>query len=199
MEGNNETGLNVSAEEGKSSKKCRRGRRKTFRPYYQLTEVEQRRREDKERRRVEKLMIEMAAKGRVIAPYNTTQFLISDHSDGGVEGDGQFYYEPSDEEDFLFKEFNKEYEQQQFDNLLMMNKEKLLLEYLDVAKKNEALEEKLGSLEEEEEKIKEMRKEMSLLKAQNVKLKRSNTTMKERIRKLSESQDTNTNSDSSII
>jgi len=196
MEGNNETGLNVSAEEGKSSKKCRRGRRKTFRPYYQLTEVEQRRREDKERRRVEKLMIEMAAKGRVIAPYNTTQFLISDHSDGGVGGDGQFYYEPSDEEDFLFKEFNKEYEQQQFDNLLMMNKEKLLLEYLDVAKKNEALEEKLGSLEEEEEKIKEMRKEMSLLKAQNVKLKRSNSTMKERIRKLSESQDTN--SDSSI-
>ena len=196
MEGNNETGLNVSAEEGKSSKKCRRGRRKTFRPYYQLTEVEQRRREDKERRRVEKLMIEMAAKGRVIAPYNTTQFLISDHSDGDVGGDGQFYYEQSDEEDFLFKEFNKEYEQQQFDNLLMMNKEKLLLEYLDVAKKNEALEEKLGSLEEEEEKIKEMRKEMSLLKAQNVKLKRSNSTMKERIRKLSESQDTN--SDSSI-
>ena len=51
----------------------------SFLPYYQLSEEEQLRREERERRRVERLMASMRARGRVIAPYNTTQFLIEEH------------------------------------------------------------------------------------------------------------------------
>ena len=183
---------------GKKSRRARRGQ-KTFRPYYQLSEEERQRREEKEMRRVERLTQEMKAKGHMTAPYNTTQFLLSDHGDiddnfdkilqsiSDEQEEGAEYY--SDEDDFMSKEFNKDYEQEQFNNLLMMNKERLLNEYLEVAKKNEFLEEKLEHLETEEEEMESMRKEMVLLKAQNIKLQRSNSTMKERIRKLSETGD----------
>ena len=157
-------------------------------------------REEKERRRVEKLTEEMRAKGRLSAPYNTTQFLLSDHGDMDEDfekvleninhEDNDYFSGPSDEEEFINREFNKDYEQQQFDNLLMMNKDRLMDEYLEVAKKNEVLEEKLEHLEEEEEELESIRREMAILKAQNMKLQRSNSNMKDRIRKLSESADT---------
>ena len=177
-----------------------------FRPYYQLSEEERMLREERERRRVERLTQEMRAKGRLSAPYNTTQFLLSDHGDMdenfervlenmNQEEDNDYFSGPSDEEEFINKEFNKDYAQQQFDNLLMMNKDRLMDEYLEVAKKNEVLETKLEHLEEEEEELESMRREMAILKAQNMKLQRSNCNMKERIRMLSESQDSRTEMD----
>merc|ERR1719150_2135417 len=105
--------VEVEEQRNKTNRRCRRKKKETFRPYYALTESERQEREDSEAARVERLMVEMKAKGRVIAPYNTTQFLISDHGD---EVDMDDYYSPDsneeDDEDFLSREFNKDYEQQ---------------------------------------------------------------------------------------
>ena len=67
-----------------------------------------------------------------------------------------------------------------------MNKDTLMVAYQSVMEKNQKLEEKLSYYEEEEEKIKAIMKEKSILQAQNLKLKRSNSSMQARIRKLSE-------------
>ena len=174
----------------KSNRRCRRKKKETFRPYYALTESERQEREDSEAARVERLMVEMKAKGRHIAPYNTTQFLMSDHGDDVTMTDSYYAPDSNDEdEDFLSREFNKDYEQQHINHLWLMNKEKLMSEYLNVARKNEALEKKIDHFTEEEERLEIMRKEMLLLREQNRKLIRSNSTMKERIRKLSETSD----------
>ena len=178
-------------QKNKTNRRCRRKKKETFRPYYALTESERQEREDSEAARVERLMVEMKAKGRVIAPYNTTQFLISDHGDEVDMDMDDFYSQDSndEDEDFLSREFNKDYEQQHINHLWLMNKEKLMSEYLNVARKNEALEKKIDHLTEEEERLEMMQKEMLLLREQNRKLIRSNSTMKERIRKLSETSD----------
>ena len=166
----------------KPARRCRRKKKENFRPYYALTETERQEREESEAGRVERLMTEMKAKGRVIAPYNTTQFLMADHELTTTD----LYSPDSNHEEFLFREFNKDYEQQHVNNLWQMNREKLMTEYLIVSSKNEALEKKIDRLAEEEERLGEMQKEMLLLKEQNRKLMRSNSTMKERIRKMSE-------------
>ena len=119
---------------------------------------------------------------RITAPYNTTQFIMADHEVITTD----LYSPDNNDEEFLFKEFNKDYEQQHVNNLWLMNKEKLMTEYLLVASKNEALEKKIDRFAEEEEKLGEMQREMLELKEQNRKLLRSNSTMKERIRKMSE-------------
>jgi len=180
----------LEEQKNKTNRRCRRKKKETFRPYYALTESERQEREESEAARVERLMMEMRAKGRVIAPYNTTQFLISDHGDDVQMEDS---YTPDsheeEDEDFLSREFNKDYEQQHIDHLWLMNKEKLMSEYLNVARKNEALEKKIDHFTEEEERLGKMEKEMLLLRQENRKLIRSNSTMKERIRKLSETSD----------
>ena len=63
-----------------------------------------------------------------------------------------------------------------------------------VVEKNQKLEQKLSHYEEEEERIKAIMKEKSILQAQNLKLKRSNSSMQARIRKLSETKPEKINS-----
>merc|ERR1719153_484974 len=65
--------------------KARRARRKAYLPYYQLSEEERILREENERLRLVKLRDRMKAKGRIIAPYNTTQFLMADHHDDTLQ------------------------------------------------------------------------------------------------------------------
>jgi len=184
-----DSSASVEEQKNKTNRRCRRKKKETFRPYYALTESERQEREDSEAARVERLMVEMKAKGRVIAPYNTTQFLISDHGDDVHMTDSYSPDSNEEDEDFLSREFNKDYEQQHINHLWLMNKEKLMSEYLNVSRKNEALEKKIDHFTEEEERLEIMQKEMLLLREQNRKLIRSNSTMKERIRKLSETSD----------
>jgi len=186
-------GHSSEPETGARTRKCRRARRRSSVPYYQLTEEEQQRREERERRRVERLMVSMRARGRIMAPYNTTEFLIGEHETEMdvvkmLDNDGECCsgISWSDEEDFMIKEFNKLYDQQHFDNLTQMNKDTLMVAYQSVVEKNQKLEEKLSHYEEEQGKVKAIMKEKSILQAQNLKLKKSNSSMQARIRKLSE-------------
>jgi len=189
--------------------KVRRARRKAYQPYYRLSEAERIRREDREKLRVVKLMERMRAKGRAIAPYNTTQFIMADHPDdttellkllerpnerkrdkASMDDEEEYYYSsPSDEEDFMSKEFIKDYNKQQVNNLEMMSKQMLLREYMIVLRKNEALESRLGIVQEKENKkteelkriemLKNMKEELDSLRQENLKLMRSNSEIHE--------------------
>jgi len=159
--------------------KARRARRKAFKPYYKLTEGERDLREENERLRLVRLRERMRSKGRIIAPYNTTQFIMADQHDetlqllerklqerddekrNGKENnisrnidDEYCNSSPTDEEEeFISNEFKKDYDIQHITRLEKMSKEMLLNEYMIVERKNEVLEAKLDNiLEKEEEK-----------------------------------------------
>lgn len=157
-------------------KKVRRARRKAYKPYYQLTEAERTVREERERLRELKQSERMLAKGRITAPYNTTQFLMSDHSDNILlslekklesrkalkarmresSEDGALYssHSDNDNEDFIRNQFNSDYQAQHLNRLENMSHEQLLSELILLERKNEALEEKLEFMRgQEEEKV----------------------------------------------
>jgi len=188
----------------KSSKTTRRVRRKTFKPYYQLSEGERNVREEREKLRVAKLKERMWAKGRIIAPYNTTQFLMADQP-----GD-DFYYSasPADDHDFICNEFRKEYEVHNINRLEKMSKEMLLNEYMLLEQKNEKLEEKLKTIKKREEageeplivntkleyeyaanRMRKMQSELEKLKIENERLLAENFQMKRRLENESESEE----------
>jgi len=149
--------------------KARRARRKAYRPYYQLTEEQRRVREDRERLRELKQRERMVAKGRITAPYNTTQFLMSDNKADNIllqleeklEARRVRHNSLSTEEveeaekeeaaEFMSSQFKADYQLQHLDRLESMTKELLLHEYMLLERKNEALEEKLEFMRGQEE------------------------------------------------
>jgi len=188
----------------KSSRTTRRVRRKTFKPYYQLSEGERTAREEREKLRVTKLKERMWAKGRIMAPYNTTQFLMADQP---VD---DFYYSasPADDQDFICNEFRKEYEVHNINRLEKMSKEMLLNEYVLLEQKNEKLEEKLKTIRQREEageeplivntkleyeyaanRMRKMQSELEKLKIENERLLAENSQMKRRLENESESEE----------
>merc|ERR1719369_1728525 len=210
--------------------KARRARRKAYLPYYQLSEEERILREENERLRLVKLRDRMKAKGRIIAPYNTTQFLMADHQEDSLlvlekklnenqtkgksikenrkrDTENEVYNSsPTDEEeDFICKEFKKDYNIQHFNQLEKMSKEMLLNEYMFVERKNEILEARLETIRIKEEgkaqrgevdyefhkgeipmepemadKIRVFQNEIILLKTENQRLLKENKDIKER-------------------
>ena len=149
--------------------KARRARRKAYRPYYQLTEEQRRVREERERLRELKQRERMVAKGRITAPYNTTQFLMSDNKADNIllqleeklEARRVRHNSLSTEEveeaekeeaaEFMSRQFKADYQLQHLDRLESMTKELLLHEYMLLERKNEALEEKLEFMRGQEE------------------------------------------------
>jgi protein HEXIM1/2 len=152
-----------------SRMKARRARRKAYRPYYQLTEEQRRVREDRERLRELKQQERMVAKGRITAPYNTTQFLMSDNKADNIllqleeklEARRGRHNSLSTEEveeaekeeaaEFMSSQFKADYQLQHLDRLESMTKELLLHEYMLLERKNETLEEKLEFMRGQEE------------------------------------------------
>jgi len=194
--------------------KTRRARRKAFRPYYQLSEGERDVREERERLRVEKLKERMWAKGRIIAPYNTTQFLMADHPEEDI-----YFSTPADDQHFMSKEFKKDYDVQHFNRLEKMSKEMLLNEYIVIERKNENLEERLDRVRQMEENylqpatqihavnvlmqeevgktISGFQVEMQRLRIENQRLLAENIEMKKMLRRDSEESSSSDNSSSS--
>jgi len=202
-------GLRKSTSRTKACK-TRRARRKAFRPYYQLTEGERDVREERERERVAKLRERMWAKGRIIAPYNTTQFLLADQTEE------DFYFStPADDQDFMSKEFKKDYDVQYYNRLEKMTKEMLLNEYMIIERKNENLEERLEIIKQkgaEEnkiqavtiskqedvlDKISKFQSEMERLRLENQRLLAENIEMKSMLRNDSEESSSSDSSSSS--
>eukprot|EP00096_Caligus_rogercresseyi_P002718 TRINITY_DN14975_c0_g1_i1.p1 TRINITY_DN14975_c0_g1~~TRINITY_DN14975_c0_g1_i1.p1 ORF type:complete len:244 (+),score=41.79 TRINITY_DN14975_c0_g1_i1:69-800(+) len=95
------------------------------------------------------------------APFNSTSFLMADHSDTVqyldrclATGD---YYCCSGEEDesFLCKEFLKDYNTVRSDRLVAMSKAELINEYVAMESRIEILEARLAAIAEREEAIKD--------------------------------------------
>ena len=196
---------------GKSSKnkprtaatKTRRARRKAFRPYYQLSEGERGAREERERQRLLRLRERMWARGRIIAPYNTTQFLMAQQP----EEDCYYASQEQDDQDFMSKEFKKEYEVHNLNRLERMSKEMLLNEYMILERKNENLEEKLKTIQSAEEvqekavigqtnleqeyanRVHKLQAEMEKLKMENQRLLTENVAMRKRLNNESETEE----------
>jgi len=138
--------------------KNRRGRREAYRPYYQLSEEERNMREEKEIMRVDKLRKSMQAKGRIIAPYNTTQFLMADHIEetfGPPKNEGRQenldLYSSKSDEDYMNNEFKKDYETQHIKCLDEMTKDMLLMEVVSKERRNARLESRLTHIKDIEE------------------------------------------------
>jgi len=142
----------------KKKRKVRRGRREAYCPYYQLSEGQRQKREEREKMRIVKLREQMRAKGHINAPYNTNQFLMADHPDDSFEvlsafedeSDFHLFSSPPDEE-YMSNEFKKDYNIQKLKSLEKMNKEKLLREFVQLERKNECLEAKLLGIREKED------------------------------------------------
>ena len=203
-------GLGKSKSKPKSTR-TRRARRKAYRPYYQLSQGERDGREEREKLRVAKLKERMLAKGRIIAPYNTTQFLMADQ----LEEDFYFSNQVEDDQDFMSNEFKKEYEVHNLNRLEKMSKEMLLNEYMILERKNEKLEEKLETIKKLEEvhvenvngrinpdveftnRVINLQSEMEKLKMENQRLLAENQEMKKRLSTDTESEESSGSSSSS--
>lgn len=153
-------------------KKHRRGSRrskKKYKPYSKLTWEEKKAVEERDSRRAvsirEKYMHE---KGRPLAPYNTSQFLMAEHdtqepdlhvhrtprfsssADDSEEADSASISEEErdieERENFLQKDFAETYERIHSETLHRMNKEELINEYIELENKVENLEGELTSV-----------------------------------------------------
>ena len=153
-------------------KKHRRGSRrskKKYKPYSKLTWEEKKAVEERDSRRAvsirEKYMHE---KGRPLAPFNTSQFLMAEHDtqepdlhvhrttrfsssadDSDEAESASLSNEERDIEDvrnFLQKDFAETYDRFHSETLRRMNKEELINEYIELENKVENLERELMSI-----------------------------------------------------
>jgi len=170
-------------------KRARRGQRRPHKGYYEMTDRERALMEERAKARADQIRARMLAKGHMLAPYNSTQFIISDREQDEVRrldnalhdqnrakmadlfktspqrvsrrqrndssfsmdsDEGYFYSSPEDEQEFISKEFRKDYAKGHMDRLDKMDKMKLIQEYLSVEKKMELLEKRLEDINHQE-------------------------------------------------
>lgn len=149
------------------------------------------------------------------APYNSNRFLIEDHgyndefdedlkntdqiststvtrtrdSSFSIDSDGEFYSTPDDEEEFLIKDFDDQYESLQAERLYAMTKNELIQEYLVLEGRVEQLTKRLKgktpatendntSETNSNQQNDDFRKEIERLRIENENLKQENETLK---------------------
>jgi len=236
----------------KRRKRARRGQRRPHKGYYEMTARERAKMEERAKQRAEQVRERMLAKGHMLAPYNSTQFIMSDHaydevrqrldrqlhdvtadaagadenetspprqqpasrrrqrgrdSSFSIDSDEDYFYSsPEDEEEFISREFTKDYANGNLDRLGRMDKENLIQEYLGVEKKLELLEKRLLDINQREtmkaltgevdyefhrgevpmepdmaEKIQVFQGEIARLISENHNLHRENTSLKKKL------------------
>ncbi|XP_074652234.1 protein HEXIM1-like [Tubulanus polymorphus] len=176
----------VSSANGRNKKRHRRGKHKggskhakKWRPYNKLTWEERKELDDKESKRATLKREERFLHGHPVAPYNTTQFLMDEHSKnenispfvkndvpevtaaplelgaGGEDSSdsaGGVGTGADDEDTFLRNDFSETYENIHAERLQAMSKQELIQDYLDLEVKVERLENRVKDLEERQEK-----------------------------------------------
>ncbi|KAJ8941925.1 hypothetical protein NQ318_013258 [Aromia moschata] len=134
------------------------------------------------------------------APHNSNQFLFEDHgeelddfksidrvsastvtrtrdSSFSVDSDGEFYSSPDDEEQFLIKDFDDQYESVHAERLQAMSKSQLIEECIMLEDKLEQLSRRLQKREERdgddsEDSRPELKREVERLTIENERLRR---------------------------
>ena len=147
----------------RGSKKQRKPRYK-WRPYNKLSWEEKRKVNERDSIRAERRREMIRQKGRPIAPYNTTQFLMEEHDTfepdlrdlnldhysqspvvNLVRSDGEEMESFTSEESFYEKDFSEMYETTHAETLHSMSKEELIENYLELERKVEFLEKEVRS------------------------------------------------------
>lgn len=157
------------------------------------------------------------------APYNSNRFLIEDHgnmeelderlknadqisikfqiertrdSSVSVDTDGEFYSTPDDEEEYLIKDFDDQYETLQAERFQSMPKSELIQEYLQLENKVELLTKRLRirseSLEGEDgssSSDRNYQEEINRLLRENEALRRENDSLKSQLSRCSSSSE----------
>jgi len=193
-----EEGGNIS----RPRKKHRRGRggtkkkvRHKYKPYNKLTWDEKRKLDEKDAEKAVRKRKELVAqKGRPIAPYNTTQFLMEEHDPGdenlqqnhhhsstsSVEGNNKeherdFEYCSSCSSDEYFeKDFDEFYERIHIDTLNSYTKEDLIKNVYD-------LEGRIERLEKENKQTKFSLNDLQVLQEENERLLRENEELRKKM------------------
>lgn len=162
-EPNNVQPAKIRKRNRRGSKKQRKPRYK-WRPYNKLSWEEKRKVNERDSIRAERRREIIRQKGRPIAPYNTTQFLMDEHdtfepdlSDLNldhysqspvvnlVRSDGEEIESLTSEESFYEKDFSEMYETTHAETLHSMTKEELIENYLELERKVEFLEKEMRS------------------------------------------------------
>lgn len=187
----------VEGELPPKKRKTRRGKCKRRQPYLK----------NKNSRKSNKLV-------KPAAPRNSNQFLLEDHGlmdelDGNlkmspslrnrdssfsVDSDGDFYSSPDDEEQFLIKDFDDQYESLHAERLQTMSKNELIQEYLILEAKLEQMSKQLQD-EDCEDSRTDLKQQIERLTIENERLKRENEIL--RSKTVSDSEDSETDSSSS--
>ncbi|XP_066932381.1 protein HEXIM1-like [Clytia hemisphaerica] len=194
---------NSSQVKGKPKKKHRRGAKKKhrnkYKPYNKLTWDEKRKLDEKDAVKAVRKREELVAqKGRPIAPYNTTQFLMEEHDPGdenfqqhhhhsstsSAEGNGKDN-DDNDEscsscassDEYFEKDFDEFYERVHIDTLNSYTKEDLIKNCYDLEQRIENL--------EREVKLKDNRlQDVQQLQDENQRLLQENNELKEKMIKI---------------
>lgn len=195
-------------------RKAGRNKRR-WKPFHKLSWPERMLREDREAKRAERLREEKFQDGKPMAPFNTTQFVIEDHNvsepnltgithshyhrqravsgsldeaevSNSTEDVDNFYSSPSDEEEFLEKDFYEEYESVHVERLQNMSKDDLVKDYLQIQAKLESAQcgqtvPDWGTYEMEKRlnDINALRTEIRRLREENEKIRSENKRLKE--------------------
>ncbi|XP_045477643.1 protein HEXIM1-like [Harmonia axyridis] len=158
------------------------------------------------------------------APHNSNQFLLEDHCDFdnlderllnktkasssifnrnrdssfSVDSDGDFYSSPDDEEQFLIKDFDNQYETVHAEHLNNMSKADLIQEYVTLEKKVELLSNILRKRTEgdyDRTKI-DLQMEIQQLQSENETLKQQNQELLSKLSNKSNCSSSDSSSDS---
>ena len=173
--------------------KTRRAKRKLHLPYHKFSESEIKRKEDREEKRKLSLLERMKAKEENVSTYTEAKLMSNVVTDQYCY-QAEHSWSKEDREEFICKEFQKDYEIQQLDRLEKMSKEMLMNEYLSLESKTDYLERKLTSIQRGKiksskiscdpyltESIIFFRKELAVLKEENQKLTYENTVLSSRL------------------
>ncbi|XP_017785916.1 PREDICTED: protein HEXIM1-like [Nicrophorus vespilloides] len=157
------------------------------------------------------------------APYNSNRFLIEDHGDlDGIDeefkktdqaststvtrtrdssfsadSDGEFYSTPDDEEVFLIKDFDYQYESIQAERLQALSKDELIRDFLLLESKFEILSNRFRAKALEHKNLEakhDSHREIQRLTLENESLKRENEYLRTRLNSSSGSADSETDS-----
>ena len=174
----------------KSHQKCKLKSKRKIKKELQrsLSENAQEERErERQKRRREKLRAEGS-----LESYNTPYLAVSHQSGQHSSPDPASFYNQTESqlEDFVGREFRKDYELQLYERLERMSKEMLMSEYLLMERKIEQLEQRISADQRREDRfglinvfplIQRLAEEFNILKSQNEKLLGQNSALSDKL------------------
>ena len=181
----------TEAELCKSHKKCKLKSKRKLKKQLQRS-LSENAEEERERERLKRRREKLRAEGS-LESYNTPYLALSRQSGQHSSPDPESFYNQTETqlEDFVGREFRKDYDLQLYERLERMSKEMLMSEYLLMERKIEQLELRISADQRREDRrfdlinvfplIGRLAEEFNILKSQNEKLLGQNSALSHRL------------------